>query len=71
MGQNSQTAEGGFQPSTKIFSAAAVLCTQRLQCSSFLVMAYFPVRDYNMLPEKELHLSLRVESLWGQLRANS
>ena len=34
--------------------------TQRLQCSSFLVMTPFPLRDCNLLPKKELHLSLRV-----------
>ena len=34
--------------------------TQRLQCSSFLVMTYFPLRDYNILPKKELHWSLWV-----------
>ena len=30
---------------------------QRLQSSSFLVMTYFLLRDYNILPKKELHLS--------------
>ena len=34
--------------------------TQRLQCSSFLVMAYFLLRDYNILPKKELLWSLWV-----------
>ena len=36
--------------------------TQRLQCSSFLVLTYFLLRDYNILPEKELHSSLWVDS---------
>ena len=27
-------------------------CTQRLQCSSFLVMTYFLLRDYSILPKK-------------------
>ena len=31
--------------------------TQGLQCSSFLVMTYFLLRDYNILPKKELPLS--------------
>ena len=31
--------------------------TQRLYCSSFLVLTYFLLRDYNVLPEKELHWS--------------
>ena len=31
--------------------------TQGLQCSSFLVMTYFLLRDYNLLPKKELHSS--------------
>ena len=34
--------------------------TQRLECSSFLVMTYFLLRDYNILPKKELHSSLWV-----------
>ena len=37
------------------------LLIQRLQCSSFLVMTYF-LRDYNILPKKELLLSLWVMS---------
>ena len=32
------------------------LSTQRLQCSSFLVMTCFLLRDYN-IPKKELHSS--------------
>ena len=28
--------------------------TQGLQCSSFLVMTYFLLREYNILPKKEL-----------------
>ena len=31
---------------------------QRLQCSSFLVLTYFLLRDYNILPKKELLASL-------------
>ena len=31
---------------------------QRLECSSFLAMRYFPPRDYHILPKKELHSSL-------------
>ena len=34
--------------------------TQRLQCSSFLVMTAFLLRDYNILPKRELHWSLWV-----------
>ena len=34
--------------------------TQRLQCSSFLVMTYFLLGDENILPKKELHSSLWV-----------
>ena len=29
--------------------------TQRLQCSSFLGMTYFLLREYNLVPKKELH----------------
>ena len=35
---------------------------QGLQCSSFLVMADFILSDQNILPEKELHWSLWVQS---------
>ena len=34
--------------------------TWRLQCSSFLVMTYFVIRGYKLLPEKDLHRSLQV-----------
>ena len=34
--------------------------TQRLQCSPFLVMTYFLLRDYNILPKEELLWSLWV-----------
>ena len=37
--------------------------TQRLQWSSFLVLTYFLLRDYNILPQKDLHSSLWVGSL--------
>ena len=37
--------------------------SQRLQCSSFLGMTYFWLRDYNILPTKELLLSLWVKTL--------
>ena len=36
--------------------------TQKLQCSSFLVMTYFLLRGYEQLPKKELHSSLWVEA---------
>ena len=36
--------------------------TQRLQCSSFLVMTYFLLRDYDILPKKELLLRLWVQT---------
>ena len=44
--------------------------TQRLQCSSFLVVTYFLLRDSNILPQKELPLSpwaptLGCLELWG------
>ena len=35
---------------------------QPLLCSSILVMTYFPLRDYYILPKKELHSSLWVEN---------
>ena len=38
----------------------AGLLTQRLRCSSFWVMTYFWLRDYNILPKKGLHSSLWV-----------
>ena len=41
--------------------------TQRLQCNSFLVMTYFLLRDANILPTKELHLSILVEILQSEL----
>ena len=34
--------------------------TQRLQCSSCLVLTHFLLRDYHILPKKELLLSLWV-----------
>ena len=39
--------------------------TQRLEGSSFLVMTYSLIRDYNRLPKKELNLSLWVIGLVG------
>ena len=49
--------------------------TQRLKGSSFLVMTYFLLKDYNILPKKELPLSPWVEitckvsnTTQGQLR---
>ena len=39
---------------------AGYIHPQRLQCSSFLVMTYFGLRDYNILPKKELHWRLWV-----------
>ena len=42
--------------------------TQRLQCSSFLVMTHSLLRDSNILPKKELHVSLWVYQLiWESL----
>ena len=38
------------------------LTTQRLQCSSFLGMTYFLLREHNILPKKELHSSLCVNT---------
>ena len=37
---------------TSVGCSEHLLTTQRLQCSSFLVMAYFLLRDYNILPKK-------------------
>ena len=42
-----------------------VVGTQGLQCSSFLVMACFLLRDYNILPKKELHSSPWVGGYWA------
>ena len=39
------------------------ITTQRLQCSSFLVMAYFLPMDSSIFPKKELLVILWVESL--------
>ena len=39
--------------------------TQRLQCSSSLVLTYFLLRGYNMLPKKKLHFSLWVSQPCG------
>ena len=48
-----------FQSSlVKNFQVFNRVLTQR--CSSFLVMTYFPLRDYHILPKKELHRSLWV-----------
>ena len=43
--------------------ASSILRTQRLQCSSVLVMAHFWHGEYNILLKQELHLSLWVE-IW-------
>ena len=42
---------------------------QGLQCSSFLVMTYFLLRDYD-IPKKELLLSLWVFSLIASISAS-
>ena len=39
----------------------------RLRCSSFLVMTCFHVRDYNILPKKELHKILQAPTFEGFL----
>ena len=39
--------------------------THRLQCSSLLVMTYFLLRGYNILPKEELLLSLWVIRIIG------
>ena len=44
----------------RIVSAYMYIYTQRLQRSSFLVMVFFLLRGYNILPKKELLLSLWV-----------
>ena len=36
------------------FGGTPINSTQELECSSFLVMTYFLLRDYNVLPKKEL-----------------
>ena len=51
---------GSWACSDFLVSATLVQATQRLQCSSFLVMTYFLLRDCNILPKKELHSSLWV-----------
>ena len=38
-------------------------CTHRLQCSSVLVMTYFLLREYNVLPRKELYSSLWIQAI--------
>ena len=38
--------------------------TQRLQCSSFLVVTNFWLREYYILPQQELHWSPWVEATW-------
>ena len=40
-------------------------CTQSLQCSSFLGMTYFWLRDYKILPKKEPQSSLWVSTCFG------
>ena len=39
------------------FAALCFCSTQGLQCSSFLVMTYFLLRGFNILPQRELHWS--------------
>ena len=43
------------------------LSTLRLQCSSFLVMTYVLLREYNLLPKEELHLSLWAKQPWAAM----
>ena len=47
-------------PRAEEASKGYMVHTQGLQCSSFLLMTYLLLRDYNILPKKELHLSLWV-----------
>ena len=46
----------------RVFRASllGIVITQRLQCSSFLLMTFFLLRDCNKLPRKELPSSLWV-----------
>ena len=46
---------------TRVFNLRVRGLTQRLHCSSFSVMTYLWLRDYIILPKKELHSSLWVE----------
>ena len=42
----------------RVLFKRTVVYTQGLQRSSFLVMTYFLLRDYHVLPKKELPLSI-------------
>ena len=45
--------------------------TQRFQCSSVLAMTCFQLRDYTVLPKKELHVSLWVTTGEGGRRSQN
>ena len=49
------------------------MASQQLQCSSFLFMTYFLLKGYNILPKKELLMSLwlmpPLKGFWGGYKA--
>ena len=50
-----------------VFGGPTILCAPVrvlfLLCSSFLVMTYFLIRDFSVLPKNELHRSLQLSLL--------
>ena len=51
----------------RVHNAGEPQLNREVGCSSFLVTTYFLLRDYNIRPKKELHLSLWVETLtWNE-----
>ena len=51
-----------MKPSIEATETLENTSTQGLQCSSFLVMTYFLLRDYNIQPKTELHWSPWVDT---------
>ena len=50
----SSSSPGGEEPDQRGALRGNLFIAQGLQCSSFLVMTYYLLRDYNVLPKKEL-----------------
>ena len=64
------TLASPWRPTVEYDGKVWMMYTQRLQCSSSLVMTYSLLRDYNILPSKELHWSpwTTTPAVWVTLR---
>ena len=63
-----------FAATSGIHDEHSLVAAQKLQCSSLLGMTYLLLRDYNILPKKELHWSLwvaHIAEIWGSTSPNS